>query len=227
MKLRTSLFHAGAIAVSVSSFLLVGCSKKETKAEPPAVAAAPQPAAVTAKQTAEQMAAAAQRTAAAGSQMAAAGAETARKEAQTATAAVAEMQKSAQSSLAATPPTPAAPATPTPAAAAPVTASVQQQAADLYTRYSAELDVVTKNAAALKKIVDQNLAMLPAGVQTKYKEFNALLPGLTTLVGSLKDYQKVDLATIVPKLQTDFAKVQKLYGEIRGMLPQSLPVPAP
>jgi hypothetical protein len=68
-------------------------------------------------------------------------------------------------------------------------------------------------------MIDKNASMLPAGVATKYQELNALLPQLTSAVDSLKNYQTADLTTLVPKLKTDFASAQKLYTEIKGMLP--------
>jgi len=99
------------------------------------------------------------------------------------------------------------------------TASMQAQTAGLLEKYSAELSTLKKGASALKAIVDQNAALLPEGVQTKYKELDALIPELSSLANSLKSYQGTDLSGIQSKLQSDFGSARKIYNDIRDMLP--------
>lgn len=147
-----------------------------------------------------------------------------------------------------TPTTTDAPATSTSAPAAPSTSDAQKtmqsnltsaasslagqadalkaQASELVTRYSGELDTLKRGAVAVKELIDKNAALLPAGVNEKYQQLNALLPELGSLVETVKNYQSADLTTLVPKLQADFAKAQKLYGEIKGMLPAGMSLPA-
>lgn len=105
------------------------------------------------------------------------------------------------------------------AAAGSTIDALKAQAEQLLTQYSGELATLKSGAVTLKGLIDKNAAMLPAGVAAKYQELNALLPQLSTMVDSLKDYQSADLTTLVPKLKADFGNAQKLYAEIKGMLP--------
>ena len=99
--------------------------------------------------------------------------------------------------------------------------ALQTQAKQLLTQYSGELATLKSGVANLKTLIDKNANMLPAGVSAKYQELTTLMPKLESMVESLKNYQTADLASIVPKLQTDFATAQKLYTEIKGLLPGS------
>jgi colicin import membrane protein len=105
------------------------------------------------------------------------------------------------------------------AATGSTAAVLKMQAEQLLSQYSGELATLKSGAIMLKGLIDKNAGMLPAGVAEKYKEFNALLPGLSSMVDSLKDYQTADLTSLVPKLKADFGNAQKLYTEIKGMLP--------
>ncbi len=100
-----------------------------------------------------------------------------------------------------------------------VTDALQTQAKQMLTQYSGELASLQAGVAKVKALIDQNSAMLPAGVASKYQELNALLPKLTTMVDSLKNYQNADIANLLPKLKTDFATAQKLYAEIKAAIP--------
>lgn len=101
-------------------------------------------------------------------------------------------------------------------------AALEQPSVELLAKYSSQIDALTSGVAALKKVVDQNANLLPADVQTKYQELQTLVPQVTSLFSSLKGYQGADLAGIVSRIQTDLGSAQKLYGEIRGMLPPTM-----
>ncbi len=111
------------------------------------------------------------------------------------------------------------------AEAAKQAASLQEQAASMFSKYSGELETLTSGVASIKKLVDQNANLLPAEYQASYRELNAMLPRLGSLVSSLKGYQGTDLSGIVGKLQTDFGAARKLYDEIKGKIPTGLTAP--
>lgn len=94
-----------------------------------------------------------------------------------------------------------------------------ERAESLVSQYSTELATLKEQVGALKSVIDQHKDMLPAGVTEKYAELEALLPRLTGMVDSLRNYQTADLTKLVPQLQEDFAKARALYGEIKGLLP--------
>lgn len=98
-------------------------------------------------------------------------------------------------------------------------AAMQQKATSLAEQYAPQLDMLKTGATSIKALIDKNASMLPAGVSEKYQELNTLLPQLTGLVASLKDYQGGDLANLATKAQTDFQKAKSLYAEINEMLP--------
>lgn len=102
------------------------------------------------------------------------------------------------------------------------TAALQKQADELLTRYSGELATLKSGFTAVKSYVDQHPELLPEAAKGKYQQLNAMMPQLQSLVGTLKDYKNVDLATIVPKLQTDFAQAKSLYSEVRALLPEDI-----
>jgi hypothetical protein len=101
-------------------------------------------------------------------------------------------------------------------------AALQKQAEELLTKYTGELTTIKSGALAVKKYVDQHPELLPEAAKAKYQQLNAMVPQLETLVGTLKDYKSVDLTTLVPKLQNDFAKAKSLYSEVRALLPASI-----
>lgn len=94
-----------------------------------------------------------------------------------------------------------------------------ERAESLVSQYSIELATLKEQVGSLKSVIDQHKDMLPAGVTEKYAELEALLPRLTGMVDSLRNYQTADLTKLVPQLQEDFAKARALYGEIKGLLP--------
>ncbi len=100
-------------------------------------------------------------------------------------------------------------------------ATLETQAPGMFAQYSDELASLQEKVTALKGMIDKNSSMLPAGLNEKYQELNGLLPELSSMVSSLKNYQSADLTTLVPKLKDDFGKAQRLYTEIKAMLPQS------
>lgn len=114
---------------------------------------------------------------------------------------------------------------PAESAAASLAASataIQKQAEELLTRYSGELSTLKTSALAVKNYVDQHPEVLPEAAKAKYQQLTTMLPQLESLVGTLKDYRSVDLTTLVPKLQGDFAKAKSLYSEVRALLPASI-----
>ncbi len=99
---------------------------------------------------------------------------------------------------------------------------LQKQAEELLTRYSGELTTLKSGVLAVKTYVDQHPEILPETAKVKYQQLTAMVPQLESLVGTLKDYRSVDLTTLVPKLQNDFATAKSLYGEVRGLLPEKI-----
>lgn len=100
--------------------------------------------------------------------------------------------------------------------------ALQQQAEELLSRYSGELATLKTGVVAVKSYVDQHPELLPEAAKAKYQQLNTLMPELQSLVGTLKDYRNADLTTLVPKLQTDFAKAKSLYSEVRALLPEKI-----
>ena len=100
--------------------------------------------------------------------------------------------------------------------------ALQKQAEELLTRYSGELATIKSGALAVKQYVEKHPEILPEAAKAKYQQLNAMVPQLEMLVGTLKDYKNVDLTTLVPKLQKDFAQAKSLYSEVRALLPESL-----
>lgn len=105
-------------------------------------------------------------------------------------------------------------------------AEVKAQAADLMARYSEEIDALKANATKLAGLIDKNADVLPAEVTAKYNEFKELIPEVSAMVESLKDYQGADLQNIVSKIQADTGKAAELYREIVEMIPEGLSVPS-
>lgn len=100
--------------------------------------------------------------------------------------------------------------------------ALQKQAEELLTRYSGELATLKTGALSVKSYIDKNPEVLPASAKASYQQFNSMMPQLESLVGTIKDYQNVDLTTLVPKLQSDFTKAKSLYSEVRALLPEQL-----
>ncbi len=237
------LLLASSVALAV---LTAGCAKKETA---PAAPAAPAPAAAPAKPAAPATPAAPAVTPPAPpAQPAAVAPKSDPMKSLVDTATKSAESTAAQVNGIAAPAAPAAPAaqtTPTVPAALPGSlaaaqngasttaqgmgasltanaAALQQQAAELLTKYSGELTTLKAGAVAVKSYVDQHPEILPAAAKASYQQFNAMVPQLESLVGTLKDYKSADLTTLVPKLQTDFAKAKSLYSEVRALLPETL-----
>jgi hypothetical protein len=211
---RTLIPVATVCALGVVLFV-TGCSKKS--GEPPATTTMPPKAAPSEPSSASTAAAPAANTPADMLKAAAdeAAAEAKKQTGDATTTMAAELQQKAGSA-------PAAMADATKEAGQAAGSSLdalKQQADQLLTQYSGELATLKTGAAKLKELIDKNAAMLPAGVNAKYQELNALLPQLSGMVDKLKNYQSADLATLVPKLKEDFGTAQKLYAEVKGMLP--------
>jgi hypothetical protein len=107
----------------------------------------------------------------------------------------------------------------TQAAAAGQDAAMKQKAAALVAQYTPQLETLKSGASSIKALIDKNAAMLPEGVSTKYEELSAMIPRLTELVASLRNYQGGDLASITTNLQRDFEKSKALLTELKGMVP--------
>lgn len=245
MKTSPSLIRTSCILAIASALIATGCSKKSEAPATPAAAPAPAapatpsaaaPASDPAKAAVDLAAEARKKAEAEASAMAAeakkktdAAAADAKKQTDAAAAAAKQKAEDMAAAAKATPapvsPVPSAPAAmPVDTAAATAAAgstmdALKAQAEQLLSEYSGELATLKSGAATLKGLIDKNAAMLPAGVAAKYDEFNALLPQLSTMVDSLKNYQSADLTTLVPKLKADFGTAQKLYAEIKGMIP--------
>ena len=100
--------------------------------------------------------------------------------------------------------------------------SVQAQAAEMLAKYSGEIDALKANVSKLAEIVDKNADVLPAGVAEKYGELKTLVPEVSSMVQSLKDYKGTDLTNLVSKIETDFGKAADLYKETMALIPEGL-----
>jgi len=61
---------------------------------------------------------------------------------------------------------------------------------------------------------------------TKYNELKGIVPEVSSMVDSLKDYKGTDLAGLVSKIQADTTKAQGLYADIMKMMPEGLSLPS-
>ena len=100
--------------------------------------------------------------------------------------------------------------------------SVQAQAAEMLVKYSAEIGALQTNVSKLADIVGKNADLLPAGVSEKYGELKELVPEVSSMVQSLKDYQGADLGTLVSKIEADYSKATGLYKEAMALIPEGL-----
>jgi len=108
------------------------------------------------------------------------------------------------------------------AAAEAAADSIQKQANEILAKYSGEIDALKANVSKLAEIVDQNADALPAGVAEKYSELKTLVPEVSSMVQSLKDYKGTDLDNLVSKIESDYGKAADLYKEAMALIPEGL-----
>jgi hypothetical protein len=135
------------------------------------------------------------------------------------------------------PPPPAAPASPSaPAGLAPADsgkqtaigraldsaraiAGTQVTAAQLQSLYAPQLEAIKTGLAVAQPVMESPAAsVLPAAATSAYSQLKTLVPELGELVDSLKQYPSDAPTDLAQRLQTDFAKAQGLYAQIKPLL---------
>ena len=92
--------------------------------------------------------------------------------------------------------------------------SLLNQSADILAKQLGQIDALKATTSKLAKIVEDNADTLPAGVAEKHDGLKSLVPEVSSLVQSLKDYQGTDLVDI----DGDYSKVIGLYQEAMALV---------
>jgi hypothetical protein len=92
-------------------------------------------------------------------------------------------------------------------------------AAQLQSIYAPQLEALKTGLAAAKPILESKAAaVLPASATSAYDQLKTLVPELGELVGSLKQYSADAPTDLAQRLQTDFAKAQNLYDQLKPLI---------
>jgi hypothetical protein len=131
---------------------------------------------------------------------------------------------------------PAPPAAPAPAGLAPADsgkqtvigraldsaraiAGTQVTAGQLQALYTPQLEALKTGLAAAQPVMESKAAaVLPAAATSAYGQLKTLVPELGELVDSLKQYPSDAPTDLAQRLQTDFAKAQGLYAQVKPLL---------
>ncbi|OAM89123.1 hypothetical protein OH491_12705 [Termitidicoccus mucosus] len=98
-------------------------------------------------------------------------------------------------------------------------AGTQATAAQLQSLYAPQLDALKTGLAAAQPVMESKAAaVLPAAATSAYSQLKTLVPELGELVDSLKQYPSDAPTDLVQRLQTDFAKAQSLYAQVKPLL---------
>ena len=106
-----------------------------------------------------------------------------------------------------------------------LTSALLDQSADLLAKYTGHIGTLNDNTSKLAKIIDDNADALPDGVAAKYDELKSLVPQVSAMVQSLKDYQGTGLVDLVSKIDGDYTKAIDLYDEAMALMVGAVSTP--
>jgi hypothetical protein len=100
-----------------------------------------------------------------------------------------------------------------------LTSDLADKASSLLSEYTGKVSSLSGSVKELEPLIEQAAGALSPQLTQSYNELKTLLPELSTMVASLKDYQGTDLANVTSKIQTDYTEAEALYKRVLELMP--------
>ncbi len=100
-----------------------------------------------------------------------------------------------------------------------LTSYLAEKASSLLSEYTGKVSSLSGSVKELEPLIEQAAGALSPQLTQSYNELKTLLPELSTMVASLKDYQGTDLANVTSKIQTDYTEAEALYKRVLELMP--------
>ncbi|MBL4575327.1 MAG: hypothetical protein JKY51_04405 [Opitutaceae bacterium] len=96
------------------------------------------------------------------------------------------------------------------------------QASSLLSEYTEKFSTLSGSVKELEPLMAKAAGTLSPELTQSYDQLKALMPELSNLMGSLKNYQGTDLANLTAKLKTDYAETENLYKKVLALMPKTI-----
>jgi hypothetical protein len=101
-----------------------------------------------------------------------------------------------------------------------LTSDLAEKASSLLSEYTGKISTLSGSVKELEPLIKQAAGALSPQLTQSYNELKNLLPELSTMIASLKNYQGTDLANVTSKIQADYTEAEGLYKKVLELMPQ-------